>query len=385
MTAPQVRFAATRYAGTQKVTRSEARHLRQHNAGFLVLHYRLGQGLGHSMPDRTGRPTTDWIQIVDGDRWVPEWPGDGNVRDRWFFRWNGSRLFSHDHGHYLMELSDPDFRAWWSAEVMRQLQATEADGVFADSYGLPTRRPWTPALPPDDPRLESAWAERQRSFTDYIRAQFAGRWRWIPNVGAVIAGADPSDYSNADGVMIEYFAQRGHRHGYTVDEWRVQMNRALALTSRDKIVIAQGYPGEDPEERLFVLGSYLLIKAKHTYINLFVQDKATVEAQGGGLPEWLPEYEIDLGAPIDPLPETIDAYLHPTWNMYVRRYANGLVVVNPAATACTASFGSTYRRVHPVGGGVVGADGHPPGSLDSTAVRTVTLGSHRAAILSDVR
>ena len=35
MTEPQFQFAATHFAGTQKVTR-DARHLRQYNPGFVL-------------------------------------------------------------------------------------------------------------------------------------------------------------------------------------------------------------------------------------------------------------------------------------------------------------------------------------------------------------
>ncbi len=37
--------------------------------------------------------------------------------------------------------------------------------------------------------------------------QLAGRWKWIPNVGAWITTRDPSDYSNVNGLMIEDFAK----------------------------------------------------------------------------------------------------------------------------------------------------------------------------------
>ena len=42
----QWRFAATHYAGTQKMLRRDADTWRSYNPDFLVLHYRLGIGLG---------------------------------------------------------------------------------------------------------------------------------------------------------------------------------------------------------------------------------------------------------------------------------------------------------------------------------------------------
>ena len=372
MSEEQFQFAATHYAGTQKLLRDASRHLRQYNPNFLVLHYRLGQALGHSEPSVTCQPTTNYHSIINGNEWVQEWPGDANVQDNWFFHY-GSRVFHCDWGHYLAELDDLGWREWWSTQVISQLQNNENDGVFADSYSVPNYiGGYNPTLPPVDSAFESAWATREYSFTDYIRGRFAGRWKWIPNVGAYITTRDPSDYSNVDGAMFEGFAEWGYNDYFEAVDWELQMNRILPFVIAEKILIAQTYPNQDDvEERLFVLGSYLLVKGRYTYINL----DTSME------PEWFPEYEIDLGAPTDALPVEISAYLDPTWNVYVRHYFNGMVLVNPMTTTHTFNLGATYYRVVPSGGGEVPPSGIAPGSLSYTAVTSVTLNAHQAAIL----
>jgi hypothetical protein len=280
MSEAQMRFAATHYAGAQKLTRSEARRLRRYNANFLVLHYRLGQALGHSPADANGDPTGRHIQIVRGDQWVQEWPGDNVVKEEWFFHWDGSRVFGRDWGHYLMDLDNPGWRAWWSNQVIRELEANEDDGVFADSYMVPNYGfTWKPPLPTVDAAFEADWARREHAFTDYIRGRFAGRWKWIPNVAGLTTTRDPSDYSNVDGVMIEGFSEGGHGQWFSTSDWELQMDRALGLVRADKIVIAQSFPEvASVEERLFILGTFLLLKGDHCYLNL--------EVSGG--PEWFP-------------------------------------------------------------------------------------------------
>ncbi len=67
MTEAQFQFAATHYVGTQKVTRADARHLRQYNPNLIVLHYRLGQALGYRLPDSSCNPTGTLLEIIDGD------------------------------------------------------------------------------------------------------------------------------------------------------------------------------------------------------------------------------------------------------------------------------------------------------------------------------
>ena len=375
MTEAQYQFAATHYAGTQKILRDDARHLRQYNPNFLVLHYRLGQALGHSTPDAACQPTTDYFSIIDGNAWVQEWPGEANVQENWFFHYNSSRVFSCDWGHYLTELNDASWREWWSTQVISQLIANEDDALFADSYSPPNyfgHCAYNPCLPDVDAAFEQQWADREYAFTGYIQSRFASRWKWLPNIGALITSRDPSDYSNLDGAMIEGFAEWGYGNYFDQADWELQQNRLLALIRADKIIIGQTYPDEtDVNERLFVLGAYLLIKGRYTYINL---DTAME-------PEWFPEYAIDLGSPIDPLPTEIATYLDPTWQVYVRHYAKGMVLVNPSDSARSINLGSTYYRVTPVGGGLVPEDGSAPGTLNYTTVTSINLGANQAAIV----
>ena len=375
MTEAQVQFAATHYAGTQKILRDDARHLRQYNPNFLVLHYRLGQALGHSTPDAACQPTNNYFDIIDGNAWVQEWPGDANVQENWFFHYTGSRVFSCDWGHYLTELNDAGWRDWWSTQAISQLTANEADGLFADSYSPPNyfgHCAYQPCLPDIDAAFEQQWTDREHAFTDYIQSRFAGRWKWLPNIGALITSRDPSDYSNLDGAMIEGFAEWGYGSYFDQADWELQQNRLLALIRADKIIIGQTYPNEtDVNERLFVLGTYLLIKGRYTYLNL---DTAME-------PEWFPEYTIDLGRPIDPLPIEMATYLDPAWQVYVRHYADGLVLVNPSDSARNINLGGTYYRVTPVGGGLVPEDGSAPGTLNYAAVTSINLGAYQAAVV----
>ena len=375
LTEAQFQFAATRYAGSQKQTRAEASHLRQYNPNYLVLHYRLGQALGNSAPDANCNPTASFTQIIDGNNWVQEWPGDGAVQENWFFHYlNGSqREFQCIYGHYLANLDDPGWRTWWSDQVIQQLQDNLDDGVFADSYSIPNYLgPWKPALPAVDPTFESQWAAREHSFSDYIRARFTGRWKWIPNIGAFITTRDPSDYSNLDGAMIEGFAEWGSGSYFDPGDWILQQNRILALVRAGKILIGQTYPSQaNVDERLFILGTYLLVKGSSTYINL----------ETSMVPEWFPEYGLNLGAPLDPLPGDISSYRNPAWGVYVRHYSRGMVLVNPEAASHTINLGATYMRAVPSGGGPVPASGVAHGSLSYQSTAALTLAPHQAAIL----
>ncbi|MHB8417613.1 MAG: putative glycoside hydrolase [Myxococcales bacterium] len=377
LTAAQIQFAATHYAGAQKLLLSDVQRLRQANPGFLLLHYRLGAALGYAVPDASCAPTSKYLQIIDGNQWVQEWPGDAVVQASWFFPYAGSpRVYDCVGGHYLTELDDPGWRAWWSAQVLQQMQDCDADGLFADSYSVPNYfgpTNFQPNLPADDATFESGWATLLHDFTDYMRGRFAGQYLWIPNIGSWITTRDPTDYSNVDGAMMEGFAEGGGGRYYAEGDWQLEMSRALSLIGADKKMIMQTYPSlSDVGERLFVLGSYLLVKGAHTYLNL--------DTSGLSL-QWLPEYGIDLGAAIDPVPANVSTLLDPTWNVYVRHYAKGLVLVNPSGSPATIDLGGTYYQATPQGGGPVPSDGSAPGSLSYPGVSSVTLGADTAAVL----
>jgi Hypothetical glycosyl hydrolase family 15 len=113
---------------------------------------------------------------------------------------------------------------------------------------------------------------------------------------------------------------------------------------RGKVVIAQSYLSSGEQRaRGFVLGSYLLIKGSHTFVNMDI----------GSEPQWFPEYGVDLGAATGPPPASIDA-LRVAGGLYVRRYARGVVAVNPDDRPHALVLAHSARRVQPIGGGALG-------------------------------
>jgi hypothetical protein len=295
------------------------------------------------------------------------------IVDSWLWRWQGERVFHCTWGNYLADLDDPAWRTWWSDQVMDELALNEDDGLFADSFSVPNyfgACSWRPCLPVVDAGFEADWARREHDFTEYMRSRFAGRWRWIPNIGSLITTRDPSDYGNVDGAMIEGFAESGGGGYYDESDWRLQLNRVLRLVRADKFVIAQTYPDpENVDERMFILGTYLLVRGDHTYLNMDI----------GQAPEWFPEYRIDVGASMTATPADIAELWRPDWGVYVRGFTRGMVIVNPSTEPRRIDLGREWPMWHPEGGGLVPADGSEPGSLTQVRVRVLTLPAHGAA------
>ncbi|HET9913182.1 MAG TPA: putative glycoside hydrolase, partial [Anaerolineales bacterium] len=164
----------------------------------------------------------------------------------------------------------------------------------------------------------------------------------------------------------EYFsAQEG--------DWQMQMDRILRMVSLDKIVLLQQYVDkENVEDRLFLLGSYLLVKGHHTYLNFEFSTE----------PEWFPEYEIPIGTPVGGTPQSISSLWHADLGVYARTYTNGLVLVNPSDKPQEIVFQKTGYQAVPSGGGIVPADGDiSDWTVGYVQVTAVTLAPNQAAVL----
>jgi hypothetical protein len=361
-----LRFAATRYAGAQKLPADQIDALKRINRNFFVAQYRLALGLGHRVPDGECTPTGDWIRILHGNRWKREWPS--RVEERWFAHRGGGRVLHCRWGWYLTNPDDASWRARFTSDLRREMRATHADGAFLDSASVPNYlggSEFSPPLPALDAGFEQTWTAKLNRWLPYVRARI--RRPVIANAGSWVTTRDRSDYSRIDGVMIEGFAV-----GLAPGDWELQMNRVLSLVRRGRIVIGQSYPAvEDLQARMFAIGSYLLVKGSRTFVNLEV----------GFQPEWFPEYELDLGRATAPPPPRITALR--SRGAYVRRYERGLVVVNPADAPVTAALARTYLLATPTGGGAVPPSGRPPSSwrLTTSPVSSVTLGPRQAAVL----
>jgi hypothetical protein len=342
-------FAASHYAGAQKLGASETLALKRRNPAFFMIQYRLGIGLGRT------------TQVRFGDSWRPEWPA--HPLERWFYHWHGQRV-RQAWGWYLMSPNDAYWRQYWVDQVKAQVASTHADGVFMDSTSVPNdfgASTYTPPLPAYDPPWEAAWSRTIERWLAY--AERAVDKPIVVNAGSWITTRERTSYASAGGAMVEGFAT-----GLAPADWRLELTRALALVALDRIVLCQSYPAaDDIAARMFDLSSYLLIKGDHTYINFGEGIEVT----------WFPEYAIDLGAPVDP------PGLRQEQGAFVRRFTNGLVVVNPGDTTITYRLPGTMSLVTPIGGGVVPDTGRPPPgwTLQAAPATTLTLRPRRAAIL----
>ena len=372
LTAAQVEFCARRYAGTQKQTRADADRYRAVNPDFLVLHYRLGQGLGYRQTTSGCAPNGAFNQIIDGT-WVQEWPGDGAVQERWFWHQNGARALQCQWGWYLADPDDAAWRRYWAEEVQGELASNAADGVFADSFLVPNYMGgFQPALPGLDPAFEATWSAKLGAFMDFARARFDGAYRFVPNVGTWLTTRDATDYSRADGVFIEGFGYDAWEQ-YGLEAFTTQTDRLIGLARAGRIVIAQSYANDTAAKRMYTLAHYLLLKGRHTFLNFEL----------GQAPEWWPEYDVPIGAPVAELPPSTAGLYDAARGVHVREYTNGRVYLNAGPAARTFALGGTFQRATPEGGGLVPANAVLPAAwrVDYASASSLTLAPGQGAVV----
>jgi hypothetical protein len=373
MTDAQLRFAATHYVGSQKMTRMWTRRMRQLNPGFLMLHYQLAVGTGPAL-------------FVQGDSWVNDFPMV-TTHEAWFLHDEaGHRLLQPTWNWYVMDIRFAGghpmtgFPAYWLAAALKRMRDNENDGCFADSYTQDIlMRQLRPAFSwfTDVEANKQNWLPHLNQYGAFCAEGFhqqPERFYYLPNLGGLVTTWDTkTDLFVGDGGMNEGFCASGPGEYLSDADWRLQMSRVLSLAARGKIVICQTATKADAlDHRWFVVGAYLLTKGRYSYLNMF--EKSSLE--------WYPEYTLDLGPySAEPQPD-VSAYWRPEWRVYRRDYARGMVLVNPDDAPVTISnLGKPFDLAGVRGGGAVGEDGRPPGSLTSETVTAVTIPGHSARVL----
>jgi hypothetical protein len=381
-----VQFLASHYVGTQKMLPSENARYVAANPQWVLLDYRLATASGPAAYIHGGQWASDWQQVSAHEEWFLH-----NTDDQ--------RLHSGAWGWDLHDISNSDWRDYWVSSVLADMRTDGAQGVFADSFDAGIGGFWFDQY---DVRFAGAnagnpsvwpngvtWLDQLESLIGYVEDQFAAtneQFAYVPNLDALVTGWANLDYSRLDGGFLEGFGEWGpsYLHG-SASDWNLSMNRALAMSAAGKVLIMQPTLLDQPDsaigqlQRGFDLGTYLLLKGEHTYLNLV----APVGSSTGAY--YYPEYGIDLGPAVTPLPADVSRYL---WQgAYRRDFQNGLVLVNPTDSTLTIDLGRSYRRVTGSGGGALEASSlddagnYVGGSLSETSVRTVTLPPGSSAIL----
>ncbi len=375
LNAVQREFAATHLAGTQKMLRDEIRALRVYNTNFLCLHYQLGVAQGPELFVIENAWSSDWAYV--------------NTQSNWFMHNAASqRVYHTTWNWYLMDATYTNGVArtgwpnYWITTCLARIRSAEDDAVFADSltqdayafgYCNPTHE-WIESIN----LCRSNWIPALHAFSSNVVSAFdadGAGFLFLPNLGGMITSWDTTDFGLGHGGMIEGFCYWASGNYFDPDDWRLQMERTLALVRSNKTVIAQTYPDtSDYSGRMFATASYLLIKGSRTYLCMLTSGEVNIE--------YYPEYTISLGLAASNAPPALTNLWYAPWQVYRRNYERGLVLVNPGDSPVSVpDLGTNYLRVSASGGGLVDAAGSYGGALSYTPVTGLVLAAYSGVVL----
>lgn len=395
LSSAMVRFLATHTDGTQKQTLNITNQFRAINPNFTVLHYQLGTGNSAYQYIINNQWSSDFSFVNQHEDWFAHQTYSGEPQSAADL---ASGRVGNSTGWYQADISNLAWQQYTLGQVLQNIAATGSNAWFADSYifgiggagysaPIPTRYQGTNAANPAYWPGGVTWTTQLGNWARAVENAFAQynaahgtSYKFLPNLDGRTTSWEPNWYNDAsgvpfiDGAFLEHFGQATNTY-----DWKLSMNRGLNLTHNGKIVIMEPYLGgpdtaAGQRQRTFLLGTYLLLKGDHTYLNMI---------SGGGA-QYFPEYQLNLGAPVAPPPAGVSSYL---WNgVYRRNFQNGFVLVNPGSTTYTLSLGGSYRQVQGHGGGTLTASqidakgNYTGGYLTYQTVSSVTLPGGYAAI-----
>jgi hypothetical protein len=392
-------FMATHTDGTQKQTLAAINAFRAYNPNYTMLEYQLGTGNSPAQFILNNQWASDWSYVNSQEAFFAHQTYSAEPQTASDL---ASGRVGNSTGWDQADIANPAWQQYTINSVLQNIAATGANGWFADSftYGfggggysgtIPVRYQGTNAINSADWPGGATWDQQLSNWVNTIESAFASynasngtSLKFIPNLYNLTTGWMPTAwYQNVDGALLENFGDVGA--GYddpSAADWVLEMNRGLALSGANKIVIMQPYlDNSNPDsaaaiqQREYLLGTYMLLQGEYTYINI---------SEGGVEPFYFPEYQLNLGAASTPLPTNISSDL---WNgVYRRNFQNGFVLVNPNNSSYTLNLGGTYQLATPSGGGILSDAGldangnYIGGSLTYQSMSSITLAPGSAAI-----
>jgi hypothetical protein len=392
ISAAQKQFIVTHYVGTQKVFQNQIDEYRAMNPNFLVLVYHLAYGLnGADQANPVGNITgPNRFGQEDNDTFTPYVTAHSLTRENAYQHTKASGFTSADRVSYpdpfwLMDITSPEWTQYMTDTMTtwgQTFATTQADGFFFDVafhpwYQYSPATWWSAFAGATHPALATWWNARAGSYFNALRSAFAptgthARYLVIPNPDALV-DEEPEFLDSTDGVFTENW-QTITAGG----DWADSLRRiCLYATSVGKVWIADvTVTGTtlSPQDREYLIGSYLLAKNGTSYI-MFGNSDIT----------WYPEYEIDLGGYVAEPPQDIEQLR--VGGVYERDYVAGVVYVNSSGSAQIAHVAKAMKRATWTGGGDVDAQGNLPAYTLSYATDVpagpLSVPAYSAVILQD--
>ncbi len=216
---------------------------------------------------------------------------------------------------YGLDIGIPSFQQACAAHAVALAKRSGFDGVFLDGVGtLPDYEFGGPVAVPKY-RTQASWMRAMTSFLQTMTSVVhASGLKVVANIGGPQAWQQWA--SIVDGAAEESWTDGGLGLAQQLPWWKEKLQNVAWSEAHGKLALLHSFnTGE--AANVYGLASMLLVAGGHT-------SYSTSNANYVGAEEWFPEYGSaeHLGAPLG-------HYRQLRSGVYERRFANGVVVVNP--------------------------------------------------------
>ena len=340
LTAAQINFVNSHYYA---IMTSYANTLVKENiVGSKILLYRSIQD---AWDDAAHADHFDWDHINSNENMFCHDSDSTYDNDRIYTRWDGWLMSPDD----LVDPDDSEALSHWinyyAVKASETVCQYDYDGLFIDSAAHKITTWLGYGLLPDN-YSDEAWRDARYEALEFIKS-------YLPDKFVMFNGLHSENGSEhsltlVDGGMWEVFAfnsDTGAYYGF--DEWVkvIELVRDYRSVGAINIVSKKSGLSSDIQSRIFVVSSYLLVCTPNVYLSMVDMDYDILTAL-----YYYPELDIDPGTP--------SGGYYTRGNVYARDFDKILVLVNPSADQTYEyTLNSTFRRLVPVGGGVIQDDG----------------------------
>ena len=245
----------------------------------------------------------------------------------------------------LMDIRNPAWQDYFSAQSRKIVDDANLDGVFLDTFTQEFPQ-FALAQGNQFPANFSAsgWKASTNQFLAKIKNAFEGTQSTIifngisrsPGFPSAPSGLDNQEIlDQLDGAALESFGiYKSMDESNQTKSWyfhETVMGDFKAASDQGKWVVMEAYGDrDDVQTRLYALCTFLLVQKSNTFFYFTRKDQA-------GALHWRPEWDVKLGKPLGPFQELANG-------TYSRDFENGKVLVNPLSTNAVVTGLSGYRN-----------------------------------------
>jgi len=253
--------------------------------------------------------------------------------------------FDQDQNEPLMDIRNPAWQDYFTAQSRKHVEAANLDGVFLDTFTQEFPQ-FALAQGNQFPKnySEAGWKASTNQFLAKIKSAFEGTQSTIIFNGITRGPGYPSEpnglsnqevLDQLDGSAIEtYGINKTMDESNQTKSWyfyETIMGDFKEASDQGKWMVIEAYGNrDDVQTRLYALCSFLLVQKSNTFFYFTRKDQA-------GALHWRPEWDVKLGKPLGPFQKLANG-------SYSRDFEKGKVLVNPLSTNAVVTGLSGYQN-----------------------------------------